>query len=234
MKERGLEVNIDGNLMIRHMSVNLPKEIMVIIEVFVEEVINHRNLSLLSTSLLISIFAASSGFDSIIAGINQCYGHKETRNFFIVKLISISMVFIFASSLLVTLFLIIIDTRFIKNLNPTVLPQFTTAFLGFAGIVVSFIILLITVMIIYRLSCSKKLKFVSLFPGALFTVIIWLIASKAFNIYIENFSQFSKIYGSIGSIFILMFWLNLISIVLLLGSEINALLDSSSVEEKEK
>ncbi len=225
-------LNIDGNLFIKQMSEYLPKEIMGIIEVFVVEVINTRNISLLSISLLFSIIAASSGFDSVIRGINQCYGCKETRNFFHVKMLSIVMVFIFTASVIVSLILIIIDTHFMSNINPTLFPKLTSTFFGILWLAVSVVVLLLTVMIIYRLSGCKKIKFKALLPGALFTVIIWLIASKGFNIYIENFSQFSKVYGSLGSIVILMFWLNIISIVLLLGSEINALLDTETAEVK--
>ncbi len=225
-------LNIDGNLFIKQMSEYMPKEIMGLIDVFVVEVINTRNVSLLSTSLFISIFAASSGFDSVIRGINQCYGCKETRNYFHVKLLSIVMVFIFTASIIFSLVLIIIDTNFISNIDPEHFPKLTSTFFGVVLLAVSIFVLLITVMLIYRLSGCKKIRFKSLLPGALFTVIIWVIGSKGFNIYIENFSRFSKVYGSLGSIVILMLWLNIISIVLLLGSEINALLDTETIEAK--
>jgi membrane protein len=72
---------------------------------------------------------------------------------------------------------------------------------------------------------NKKVSVRSLFPGTIFTVVLWFAISWLFNIYIDNFTNFSALYGSIAAVIIFMLWLNIMCTVLLLGSEINAVID---------
>ena len=80
-------------------------------------------------------------------------------------------------------------------------------------------VILINKLALYR---NKKTSVKSLVPGTAFTVGLWIAISWLFNIYIDNFSNYSALYGSIAAVIIFMLWLNIMCIVLLLGSEINA------------
>ncbi|MDO5389026.1 MAG: YhjD/YihY/BrkB family envelope integrity protein, partial [Clostridia bacterium] len=69
-----------------------------------------------------------------------------------------------------------------------------------------------------------KIEIKCLLPGIMFTIISWYVVSKGFNIYINNFSRYSVIYGSIAAIFVFGIWLFLLSSLILIGSQINAVL----------
>jgi membrane protein len=84
--------------------------------------------------------------------------------------------------------------------------------------------LLAAVCAIYKILSCKSVRLLSVLPGAAVTVALWVLASKAFEIYIANFSRFSVVYGGLGSVFVMMIWLNIVSFFLLVGSEINALM----------
>lgn len=69
-------------------------------------------------------------------------------------------------------------------------------------------------------------------PGAAFVLIGWLILSAAFGFFTRNFSQFPAIYGSIAGVFLLILWLNAVSVIFLIGNEINALLNELTGKER--
>lgn len=205
---------------------SLPKPINDILITFVKEVVQTKNVSLLSTSFLITIYSASTGFNSIIQGLNRAYEQEDDRNFIIKRGTSVMLVFIFAILVNCSLFLFIFSDYIQKLIIEYTPLEFIPYFLDsiFLYIILA-LVLLVMVLVIYKISISKKVLLKNILPGAIITVFLWLILSKGFNIYINNFSKYSKIYGSIGSVFVLVIWLNIISFVLLLGGQINAILE---------
>lgn len=227
--------DFDVGVYIIEASKTLPMPIQNILVAFVKEVLQTKSVSLLSTSFLITIYSASTGFNSIIQGLNRAYEQDDTRNFVIKRGTSILLVFIFA--ILVNFFLMVfifsdyIDAFIIKYTPLEFIPYFLDS--AFLYIFMGFV-LLVMVLVIYKISISKKVTLPSILPGAIFSVLSWLVLSKAFNVYINNFSKYSKIYGSIGSIFVLVIWLNMISLLLLLGGQINAILDKAKTLKVDK
>ena len=84
--------------------------------------------------------------------------------------------------------------------------------------------IIIFLVLLYKFSININIKIKYLIPGIIFTMISWFIISKLFNVYINNFSRYSLIYGSIGAIFVFGIWLFLLSCLILIGSQINAVL----------
>ena len=212
------------------LSKTLPNPIEDILIVFVKEVIQTPNVSLLSTSFLVTIYSASTGFNSIIQGLNRAYEQDDNRSFIIKRGTSVMLVFIFAilvnCSLLLFIFSDYIKNMIIKYTALEFIPYFLYSLFLYVFIAM---VLLVMVLVIYKISISKKVTLKSILPGAIITVFSWLILSKGFNIYINNFSRYSKIYGSIGSIFVLVIWINMISLILLLGGQVNAILEKTNM-----
>ncbi|HCT62954.1 MAG TPA: hypothetical protein DIC19_02500 [Erysipelotrichaceae bacterium] len=75
---------------------------------------------------------------------------------------------------------------------------------------------------LYVLIPYQKVKFIEVFPGVVFTMGAWLAISMLFSYFVNNFTNYANIYGSISGIIILLIWLNLSCLFLLLGGEINA------------
>lgn len=219
-------LNIDGNELIVQIADSVPEQVMKLFTTFVDEVILERNISILSTSLIVSIYSSSSGFYAMIRGVNKSYRQEETRNFLTVRLISVALVFVFTLVIILSIALLIFRNRLLSLINYYFTPTyFMLRLFDIAGLLTALFLILLSVSLIYKMSSCKKVKFINVLPGSLVTLTCFSIVSKAFGIYIDNFARYSVIYGSIGSIFILLIWLNLLSIILLIGSEINALLD---------
>ena len=218
--------NLNIEQYIIEVSKTLPNPIEDILIVFVQEVIQTPNVSLLSTSFLVTIYSASTGFNSIIQGLNRAYEQEDDRSFIIKRGTSVMLVFIFAilvnCSLLLFIFSDYIKNMIIKYTKLEFIPYFLDSLFLYIFIAM---VLLVMVLVIYKISISKKVVLKSILPGAIITVFSWLILSKGFNIYINNFSRYSKIYGSIGDIFVLVIWINMISLILLLGGQVNAILE---------
>ncbi|MCL2311451.1 MAG: YihY/virulence factor BrkB family protein [Firmicutes bacterium] len=223
-------VNLKIDKLVSEFSSVIPNKLLNIFHIFMKEVLDQKNFSIMSISLLISIYSASSGFRSIIKGVNRAYEQKGKRNFIVKNFVSVGLVFLFALAVISSLILSI-SSEFIINIlgNFEILGfRFGFAF-KILKYIMLFVILFFTVTLIYKFSCYKKLKVKDTIPGALFTVLLWLISSKLYTIYVENFTNYSKIYGAIAGIFILLIWLNMISILILVGCEINALIDKNKL-----
>jgi membrane protein len=172
---------------------------------FIKEIASVKNANILSFSLIISIYGASSGFKTAMRSINKTYGVIDTRKFYIKIPISIALVLIFTVIIIFSFVLLIFGDNILNY--------------AISIIIMFFSVILINKLALYK---NKKNGIKSHIPGTIFTVSLWITISRLFNIYIDNFTNYSAVYGSIAAVIILMLWLNIMCIVLLVGNEINA------------
>ena len=217
--------DIDAETLLNESFAVFPLQIAQIINDVIRDVVDMRNPSIMSTSLLISLFTVANGFNAVMRGINKVYDREDNRNIAVRWLYSILLVIALAvaiiSSLLIVIYGDAIYNVIYRHFNPN---DFFAAIFGFGGLLITLTIMLATIMLIYRLSLGEKRPIISLLPGAMLTIVVWAISSSAFNFYINNFSRYSLVYGSIASIFITMLWLNIISATILIGAQTNALI----------
>ncbi len=216
---------IDFEYILDVMSAFIPSKSRYVLEIFLNEAVYQKHLSILSSSFLIAVFSASSGFFSALKSLNLAFEIQDSRSYFTQRLVCAAMVLIFAflisASLVILIFSDMIAGFFIKN-NAAVFIVDILSSLPAAAVTVALVFVLIT--LTYIIAVNRKLKLRDAAPGSVFTMIFWLVFSKLFNIYINNFSKISSLYGSIGGIFIFFYWINLISVIFLIGGQINAVL----------
>ncbi len=221
-----LDLEVGGY--IKRIAVAMPSDVREILFVFLEEVVYSKNVSLLSISLLLSVFSASSGFNYLIKGINKAFDIEDERNFIKKRVISILLVFVFSFLITASLILFIFCDAIEKVLIDFIgVSDIIKGVFGMTGYIINVIALFGILIVIFKISVYKKTKLRQLAPGTLIVVCGWLMMSKIFNIYVNNFSKISVIYGSLGSIFILLVWLNILSVLILAGNQINAMLIES-------
>ena len=218
--------DIDAETLLEEAFAVFPLQIAQVINDVINDVVDTRNPSIMSTSLLLSIFTVANGFNSVMRGVNKVYDQEDTRNvaarWFHSTVLVIALAFAIISSLLVVIYGDAIYGLIHRHFDP---DRLFSSIFGFAGLLITITIMLATIILIYKLSLGKKQSIVSLLPGAMLTIVVWAISSSAFNFYINNFSRYSLVYGSIASIFITMLWLNIISATILIGAQTNALLN---------
>ena len=213
----------------------LPTEVYFLIQNIVKFVIDTREGSLLSLSLFLSIWSSSAGFRGVMRGLNKAYDVVDTRNY-IVKIIlsivyTIGLVFLIILMLILVVFGGVIGDFFVRFFVDYV--DVNIVLNSWYIIRYTFIItLMVTVfaIIYYYVPVVKNKKLSKVLPGAIFTTIGWISISIGFTYYVNNLSNYSALYGSIGAVIVLMIWLFLTAMIILLGGEINAILSTKNLE----
>lgn len=203
----------------------LPKQSEGLIQAFLNEVIYEKHISILSSSLFLTVFSASSGVYSAVKCLNKAYEIKEGLGYFKQRFVCIITVFAFVLLIFVSLIVLIFNDKLISFCLKNHILVFLMEILGSMTVYIILVLLMFALIsLIYLIAVNKRLKIREVAPGSIFTMTLWLVISKLFNIYINNYSSISTIYGSIAGIFIFFYWINLISFIFLTGGQINAIL----------
>jgi membrane protein len=213
----------------------LPAEAYDMVAGIVTEVTQQQRGGLLSFSLLATLWAASTGMYAIMQQLNITYGVEEARSFVRARATAIILSLLFGL-LVIGSFSLIVLGGVIQDWLGTRLGFSDALIVVFAAFrwVVIVLALLLGFAMIYRYAPNVEQKFVFISPGSLLGVTLLIIASLGFAIYTSNFADYSATYGSIGAVVILMLWLYIAGFVILIGSEINALIEHYSPEGKRK
>jgi membrane protein len=187
---------------------------------------------LLSSVFVLSLLLMAFGVSAVFSGFENSYHEQFTRNVFKQYLLSIGVSLILAFLLLFTVAILgyfeiyIVQPLFDRFEEQGLAEKGTHAFWIVIAKYVFFVFMVyITTAILYYFGTKegKSSKFFSV--GALFTTLLIILTSYLFGVYIDNFSQYNKLYGSIGALLILLLYLWLNSNILLLGYELNASLN---------
>ena len=201
----------------------LPPQTFDAVNLVIGDIVNNQYGGLLSFGFLLSIFLMTNGINSIFSGFEYSYHVKEVRNVFKTYFVSIGVSLLLSFFLIVTVALVILYQVALLKIDEK--GWFNTADLDlfYYGRGVLFLVMIFTfVSLLFRYGTKqgKETRFFS--AGALLTTIVSLFTFYLFGIYVVKFAQYNQLYGSIGTLLILMLftWLN--AIILLLGFELNA------------
>ncbi len=189
----------------------------------------------LTASMAVALWASSTGVFALSKGLNMAHRAKETRKPWVVRGWCLLFILLIVVSIF-TEILMILFGEFILDKMAT-LFHVSVPFLTISRIlrvVLPIAVVFFTLALMYRLIPAHRLRFRHVLPGALFSTISWLGTSWLFSLYVSRFANYSRFYGSLGGVIILMIWIYLSSITLLLGSEVNALLERIRKPQQEK
>jgi membrane protein len=213
----------------------LPDESAAMVEGIVVEVTQQQRGGLLSFGLLATLWAASAGIYAIMQQLNITYDVKEERSFVVARATAI-ILSIVVGAMIVGAFALVVLGGVIEDWIGNTLgysEALVIAFRVFRWIVIVLALLLVFALL-YRYAPNVEQRFAFITPGSVLGVVLLIAASLAFSIYIDNFGDYDATYGSIGAVIILMLWLYILGLVLLVGSEINALVEHYSAHGKRK
>lgn len=201
-----------------------PGETITFIAGTLDKILADRNGGLLSFGIIATLWAASNGMNAIIRAMNRAYEIKDDRPFFIVRglsvILTIVMMFVFMIALFLPVFGKHIGIYIFSKIGYTEQFIHTWNTLRFG---LSSVILFIVFSAIYLLTPNRKLNCATVVPGAIFSTIGWMIVSLGFSYYVNNFGNYTFMYGSLGVIIVLMIWFYITGAVLIIGGEINGL-----------
>jgi len=185
--------------------------------------------SLLSPIFILSIVLMANGVNAVFSGFENSYHSQLTRNVFKQYLFALGVALILAFLMVFTIgvfgyFQIYIVTPLYESISGQEIDSTNSGlfWIPFAKYAFFVIMIYIATATLYYFGTKegRHSKFFSV--GALFTTLLILLTSYLFGVYIENFSRYNELYGSIGALLILLFYLWLNSNIILLGYELNA------------
>jgi membrane protein len=175
-------------------------------------------------SVLIALNGASGAFGAAGRALNRVYGVEEDRSFVRRKLTDLAMTMLIVVLLLVVIAALFLGGGVAQDLLGTIGLGHTAATIwGILRWPLALAAALLAYALIYAFAPDlepRRLRWIT--PGAIAGVVIWIVASIGFGIYIRNFSHYGAAYGAAGAAIILLLWLWLSSCAFLLGAELNA------------
>lgn len=202
-------------------------------EGFIEEIIADGRLTLTIVSALLLLWSASRGVYSIIGGLNSVYEIKETRKYLWVRFLSILYTVAFVVILCGVLLIIVFGDSLIELTN-SLFPNLKglVYIISSLRFILGFLILVLFFSIVYKSMPCRKMKFVDQIPGAVISGAGWVSFSILFSFYVDNFSNYANVYGSLTAIIVLMLWLYTCMYIMFIGAEINSILSAKVNDNK--
>lgn len=195
----------------------------------IEDIILNKNGSVLSLNFILAMYFATNGVMGMVQEFNNGLNIENRRGFISQQIVSFLLVIVLTFILIISI---------IGIISTTILSEFllSQGFFDNESIrslvevitwVIMFALIFFAISFIYYFGPSKKDKWRFFSPGASLASILIVISSLGFSYYVNNFAQYNKLYGSIGTLIVIMMWLYINSFVLLIGFELNTSLRSA-------
>ncbi len=199
----------------------------------IEDILHNSYDSLLSTGFIMSIFLMTNGVNAILGGFENSQHITLKRKFFRQYFVSLGMSILLSFLLIVTVATIVVFEVFIQKTKIQDVLSDDIPLIELGRYVFLILMILITTSILFKFGIKRngKRSFISI--GSVFTTILIILSSYFFGIWVVRFSKYNELYGSIGTLLIIMFYIWINCMILLLGFELNAIIQKHK-REKEK
>ncbi len=202
------------------------------------DILSNQRGGLLTFGFIFAVFLSSNGMLALMRSFNACYRTVERRHWLRMRMTSLALTFMLAVVLFSAIILLIVGQfsldyvlSHIKDFSHLNLDDFTIYLLLFLRFVVIFIVFFIAISFIYYFGPAVHYNWRFFSIGSLLATLAVIGLSYGFSFYITNFGSYNKVYGSIGALIALMIWIQLVTVILLFGYEINASLHYGSKVE---
>lgn len=188
----------------------------------VKEVYARSGSLALSISAITLLWSASTSIYSITRGLNAIYGQSETRNYFLLRGLSLLYTVLFIIALLVLLILMVFGGGILAYvyIKIPLLSNFSGAINLLRG-VVTYLSILLFMDLMYTFIPNRRSSLLKELPGAVISATCWYGFSFGYSVYIENFSNVSFVYGSLTAVVLLMIWLYILMYIFFIGAVVN-------------
>ncbi|MEN7551019.1 YihY/virulence factor BrkB family protein [Rapidithrix thailandica] len=207
----------------------VPHSIMGELEHMIRDIVSKQHGGLMSFGFLLALVLSSSGMMSLIHTFNRIYHKSEERPFWKKQLIATFLNIVLAFLLLASIIALVYGKLILKFLvDYSILTNdFLFHLINFLRFVIISCIFFLAISLIYYLAPAVPQRWNFITIGSLVSTVLCVLVSWLFSFYVETFQTYNKLYGSMGSMIGLMFWLFAISYILLLGFQINATIDEA-------
>jgi len=202
----------------------LPEQVYDFLHGTIIEIVSKQNGGWLSIGFFMAFYFSNSGVIGIMKAFNRSAHTVETRSSLRMRLVSLGLQIILITITIIAAALLILTPIFLHYVseNSIITSGFTIVLIQIAKWIILGLLIFLSLSFLYYLAPAGKRVFRFISPGSTLATILALIFIGLFNLYIDHFAQYNKLYGSIGTIIILMLYININAIALLVGFELNA------------
>lgn len=189
---------------------------------------NMKNISTLT--IVFAMIFAVNGTHSLINGFNLNTNLQRgvVKEYLVALLITLAFIALVVISLLGIYYSEVVLKLFTPEINISWFVDNLARIIGFISFPIFYFILLA---LFYWVGCLKITSFRQAVPGAILTTVLFVLVTYFFAIYVKDFARYNVLYGSIGSIILVMIWVNINIILILLGNELNIAIKKVRVEK---
>jgi membrane protein len=195
----------------------------------IEDIVKIPRGGMLSFGFVAALYFTTNGFMTLMRGFNSSYHIAENRTPTKQRTVAVTLTLIISTLVLIATLLLIfgetatrylVDHRILKTKT-----QVTLLLFGKWTVVTALFFIGISFLYYYAPSQKKRWKFIS--AGSTFATILTIIVSTGFAYFVNNFGQYNRVYGSIGTLIVILLWIYFNSMILILGFELNASIDNA-------
>ncbi len=211
----------------------LPQNMYRLAEIAILELFE-RSGGIISISAVTSLWVSSRGVAAVSRGVRRVYNIKG-RSFLLSLLQDAFNTVLLMLILLLTLAVLVFGSLAAEILaGRLIISNVALGFFEGFRVIIFFAVLTLIFAFLYRIISGGEIPFKYHLSGAVFSALGWILFSLGYEFYIENFSSYSYIYGSLTAVVLLMLWLYFCMIIFLFGAEINIFVYNERKKENEK
>jgi membrane protein len=181
-------------------------------------------VAMIVIGLVLALWSLSGAMQTVMWATNMAYQRDETRNFAKKRLIAVSMIISIVFAFALVFCLLVLGPHMTDWVGSAIGNKTVVTWAWWIGqwpiLIVGLLTAFAIVLFLAPNVSTPKWQFIS--PGAVFAVVVWLIASALFALYTSQFASYNKTWGSLSAVIVMLTWLWLSALALLLGAEINA------------
>jgi membrane protein len=193
------------------------------------EIVKKKSGGLSTLGFLTTLFFATNGVARLMQAFNKSSLQDETRSYLRRRWVALVLTVVISLSLLVAVAIMIAGHKLLIFLQSHIASSAHSWYIVIALLrwIIVIFIFLTTVSLLYRYGPAHKQRWNFLSPGSILATALAVLTSVGFTFYINNFASYNKVYGSIGTLIVVMIWLYLNSLIILIGFELNASIELS-------
>lgn len=198
------------------------------------DIVKHQRGGLLSFGVVLALYFSTNGVNAIIEGFNKSYHSVETRSFLKQRIIALILTIILCFLVMFSISLMIFSETVLDYMVSfgIVRDRFIYVLLQSGKWIIILSQFFFGISFIYYLGPSRKMKWRFFSAGSILATLLCIIVSLGFTYFVNHFGQYNKLYGSIGTLIVVLLWIYFNSINLLLGFELNASVELANKKMK--
>ena len=190
----------------------------------ITDIITRPRSGVLILNFLLALYFSTKGMKSLIEAFNNTYHDIESRTTVKQYIVAFFLVLIISFLLIISIGLMTFGFKLLKLALPDIIvnAHFFIFLLQVLRWLIILALLFLAISFMYYLAPSRKDRFRFISAGSTLSTLLIVLTTQGFNFYVDNFSRYNALYGSIGTLLVIMLWIYSNALVLLIGFELNA------------